>query len=184
MSGFAQVTDLLASRPGAVRILIGRADRPTMAEIAAGCHAGQNHRQEAAAAAETLANVGRNAAAQPQDDASEAGIKSLAALVASGKVEGRLPQRPEARQSLYGLYGHLQRARHGDYRQRSCSAAGCAGNTELNYPVIHGGDVGTHLRPVRAGQRSCGRHEPAYCGQLRRRTRPAQDAAQRRADSD
>ena len=91
------MADLLASRPGAVRILIRRADRPTMAEIAAGyspreaaagCHAGRNRRPEAAAA-KTLANVGRNAATQPPDDASEAGIKPLAALVAGGKIEVR-----------------------------------------------------------------------------------------------
>ena len=36
LSGFARVAGLPASRPGAVRILIWRADRPTMAEIAAG----------------------------------------------------------------------------------------------------------------------------------------------------
>ena len=36
LSGFAQAPDLPAAHPGAVRILIGRADRPTMAEIAAG----------------------------------------------------------------------------------------------------------------------------------------------------
>ena len=77
LSRFAQVAYLLASRPGAVRILIGRADRPAMAEItagyspqeaAAGYHDVRNRLQEAAVVAETLVNVGRNAAVQPQDD--------------------------------------------------------------------------------------------------------------------
>ena len=36
LSGFTQVADLLATRPGKVRILIGRTDTPTRAEIAAG----------------------------------------------------------------------------------------------------------------------------------------------------
>ena len=36
LSGFNIVADLLASRPGKIRILIGRTDRPTLAEISAG----------------------------------------------------------------------------------------------------------------------------------------------------
>ena len=152
LSGFARVGDLLASRPGAVRILIGRADRPAMAEIAAGyrpresaagCHVGRNCRQEAAAVAETLANVGRNAAAQPQDDASATGIKSLAALVAGGKVEVRACLKDRMHAKAYigytGIPGAPGTAIVGS---ASCSAAG---STELNYPVTHGGDV-TEIR--------------------------------------
>ena len=41
LSGFARVADLLSARTGAVRILIGRADRPTMAAIAAGYSPGR-----------------------------------------------------------------------------------------------------------------------------------------------
>ena len=90
LSGFDKVADLLAERPGKVRILIGRTDTPTRQEVAAGYnpqetaagfHAGQNRRQETEACNETLNNIGRNAATQPQDDASETGIKSLAALI-------------------------------------------------------------------------------------------------------
>ena len=36
LSGFAEVADLLSDRPGKVRILIGRTDRPTSQEIATG----------------------------------------------------------------------------------------------------------------------------------------------------
>ena len=40
LSGFTQVSDLLATRPGKVRILIGRTHRPTLEQIAAGLSAG------------------------------------------------------------------------------------------------------------------------------------------------
>ena len=40
LSGFTQVADLLATRPGKVRILIGRTHRPTLEQIAAGLSAG------------------------------------------------------------------------------------------------------------------------------------------------
>ena len=36
LSGFTQVADLLATRPGTVRILIGRTDTPTRQEIVSG----------------------------------------------------------------------------------------------------------------------------------------------------
>ena len=111
-------------------------------EAAASYHAIQNRRPEAAIAAETLANVGRNAAAQPQDDASEAGIKSLAALVASGKVEALACLKDRMHAKAYmgctGIPGALGTAIVGS---ANFSAAGCAGNTEQNYPVTHGGDV-------------------------------------------
>ena len=66
LSGFTQVADLLATRPGRVRILIGRTDTPTRQEITAGYHDGQNRRDETAARDATLDNVGRNAAVQPR----------------------------------------------------------------------------------------------------------------------
>ena len=40
LSGFAQVSDLLDTRPGKVRLLIGRTHRPTLEQIAAGLSAG------------------------------------------------------------------------------------------------------------------------------------------------
>ena len=153
LSGFAQVADLLATRPGKVRILIGRTDRPTLAEIAAGYspneadstagyHAGQNRRQGADAAQATLANIGRNAAAQPQDDASEAGIKSLARLSAGGKIAVRAYLKDRMHAKAYiGYTGRAATPGTAIIGATNCSAAGFAGNTELNYPVTHGGDV-------------------------------------------
>ena len=152
LSGFAQVADLLASRPGRVRILIGRTDRPTQQEIAAGYgpredaagfHAAQNRQQEPKARDETLDNVGRNAAVQPQDDASESGIKSLAALIAGGKVDVRAYLKDRMHAKAYiGYTGLTANPGTAIIGSTNFSAAGFTGNTELNYPVTHGGDIG------------------------------------------
>ena len=151
LSGFNQVADLLATRPGEVRILIGRTDVPTRAEIAAGYNpreceggyfAGQNRQEETKARDETLNNVGRNAAAQPQDDASETGIKSLAALIASGKADVRAYLKDRMHAKAYIGYTGLESAPGtAVIGSTNFSAAGFTGNTELNYPVTHAGDI-------------------------------------------
>ena len=152
LSGFTQVADLLATRPGKVRILIGRTDRPTNAEIAAGYspretaaahHAVQSRQNEVKAQNETLDNVGRNAAAQHQDDASEAGIKSLAALIADGRVDVRAYVKDRMHAKAYiGYTGLESTPGTAIIGSTNFSAAGFTGNTELNYPVTHGGDIG------------------------------------------
>ena len=151
LSGFNQVADLLAARPGKVRILIGRTDAPTRAEIAAGYnpresaggyHSNQNRQEEVKARDETLGNVGRNAAAQPQDDASENGIKSLAALIASGKADVRAYLKDRMHAKAYIGYTGLESAPGtAIIGSTNFSTAGFTGNTELNYPVTHGGDI-------------------------------------------
>lgn len=151
LSGFNQVADLLAARPGKVRILIGRTDAPTRAEIAAGYsprepgggyHSNQNRQEEVKARDETLDNVGRNAAAQPQDDASETGIKSLAALIANGKADVRAYLKDRMHAKAYIGYTGLESAPGtAIIGSTNFSAAGFTGNTELNYPVTHGGDI-------------------------------------------
>ena len=151
LSGFTQVTDLLATRPGRVRILIGGTDRPTREEIVAGYtpresadgyHASQNRRAETAARDETLDNMGRNAAAQPQDDASEVGIKSLADLIAGGKVEVRAYVKDRMHAKAYiGYTGMESSPGTAIIGSTNFSTAGFTGNTELNYPVTHGGDI-------------------------------------------
>ena len=79
-------------------ILIGCTDALARQKIAAGYGASefaptplasQNRRDETAAHNVTLDNVGRNAAVQSQDDTSEHRIKSLARLIAGGKVDAR-----------------------------------------------------------------------------------------------
>ncbi len=151
LSGFNQVADLLASRPGKVRILIGRTDTPTRAEIAAGYnpresaesyHSDQNRQEEVKALDETLGNVGRNAAAQIQDDANETGIKSLAELIASGKADVRVYLKDRMHAKAYIGYTGLESAPGtAIIGSTNFSVAGFTGNTELNYPVTHGGDV-------------------------------------------
>ncbi len=152
LSGFARVRDLLATRPGRVRILIGRTDRPTRSEILAGYnpqesrdgyHAAQNRRDETAARDETVDNVGRNAAAQPQDDSTEEGIRSLAQLIAEGRVDVRAYVKDRMHAKAYIGYTGLESAPGtAIIGSTNFSAAGFTGNTELNYPVTHGGDIG------------------------------------------
>ena len=151
LSGFTQVADLLATRPGRVRILIGRTDRPTREEIVAGYnprestddyHAAQNRRDETTARDETLDNVGRNAAAQTQDDASEAGIKSLAQLIVDGTVDVRAYVKDRMHAKAYIGYTGLESASGtAIIGSTNFSKAGFTGNTELNYPVTHAGDI-------------------------------------------
>ena len=151
LSGFARVADLLATRPGKVRILIGRTDTPTRAEIVAGYgpaesadgfHAAQSRRDESNALGETTSNVGRNAAFQPQDDAGEQGIKSLAQLIADGKIDVRAYVKDRMHAKAYiGYTGLVANPGTAIIGSANFSAAGFTGNTELNYPVTHGGDI-------------------------------------------
>ena len=152
LSGFRVVADLLADRPGQVRLLLGRTDRPTQQEIAAGYGpqepiaagypATLSRTQEVAIRDETVGNVGRSAAVQPQEDASAAAIKSLAALIAGGKVEVRayLKERLHAK-AYIGYTGLASTPGTAIIGSTNFSASGFSGNTELNYPVTHGGDV-------------------------------------------
>ena len=151
LSGFSEVADLLAARPGKVRILIGRTDRPTSQEIAAGYspheasegfHSSQIRRDEVKATDETVENVGRNTATQPQRDDTEAGIKSLAQLIAEGKVDVRAYVKDRMHAKVYIGYTGLESAPGtAIIGSTNFSTAGFTGNTELNYPVTHGGDV-------------------------------------------
>ena len=151
LSGFASVADLLAQRPGKVRILIGRTDRPTSQEIVAGYgpressenfHADQTRRDERRATDETVANVGKNAAVQPQEDATEAGMKSLAQLIAEGKVDVRAYVKDRMHAKVYiGYTGLTASPGTAIIGSTNFSTAGFTGNTELNYPVTHSGDI-------------------------------------------
>ncbi|MDE2842169.1 MAG: phospholipase D-like domain-containing protein [Chloroflexota bacterium] len=151
LSGYTQVADLLANRPGRVRILIGRTDTPTRQEIVAGYNPReaasdylhrQNRREEAVARDETLDNVGRNAAAQPQDERSEAGIKSLARLIANGRVDVRAYLKGRMHAKAYiGYTGLTANPGTAIIGSTNFSSAGFMGNTELNYPVSHSGDI-------------------------------------------
>ena len=151
LSGFAEVADILAARPGKVRILIGRTDRPTSQEIAAGYgpheptdgfHSSQNRRDEVRATEDTVENIGKNAATQPQIDATEEGIKSLAELIAEGKIDVRAYVKDRMHAKVYiGYTGLASAPGTAIIGSTNFSVAGFTGNTELNYPVTHGGDI-------------------------------------------
>ena len=151
LSGFAQVANLLGDRPGKVRILIGRTDTPTRQEIIAGYsprelsnsyHAAHNRRNESEVLDETLDNVGRNAAAQHQDDINETGIRTLADLIAAGKVDVRAYLKDRMHAKAYiGYTGLTANPGTAIIGSTNFSKAGFVGNTELNYPVTHGGDI-------------------------------------------
>ena len=151
LSGFKEVADLLDRRAGSVRILIGRTDRPTLQEIEAGYHPSENSSQFSANQSrledqrirdETLGNVGKNAAAQAQDATSEAGIKSLAQLIADGKVEVRAYLKERMHAKVYiGYTGLSSNPGTAIIGSTNFSASGFMGNTELNYPITHAGDV-------------------------------------------
>lgn len=151
LSGFGQVADLLGNRPGKVRILIGRTDTPTRQEIISGYspkestkgyYDGQNRRDETTARDATLNNIGLNASTQAQDDANEFGIKSLAELIAKGKVDVRAYLKDRMHAKAYiGYTGLTANPGTAIIGSTNFSQAGFIGNTELNYPVSHGGDI-------------------------------------------
>ena len=100
MSGFGQVADEL-SKLRKTRILVGRADQPTLEAVAAWLEQADALRaqldmaqdvrrtQRPALASKATAGVARGVAAMPQTDASQDAVEKLRQLVASGLLEVR-----------------------------------------------------------------------------------------------
>ncbi|MCY4414719.1 MAG: hypothetical protein OXE87_00175 [Chloroflexi bacterium] len=100
MSGFGQVPDGLA-RLRKTRILIGRADQPTLEALAVGLRQADALRaqldadqtvprsQRQAIADDAASRVAQGVAAMPQTDASQEAVEKLRQLVASGLLEVR-----------------------------------------------------------------------------------------------
>ena len=81
-------------------------------------------------------------AATPRSDASEAGIKSLASLIADSRVDIRAYVKDRMHAKAYIGYTGLESAPGtAIIGSTNFSQAGFTGNTELNYPVTHGGDI-------------------------------------------
>ena len=112
MSGFSQVVDDLA-RLNKTRILVGRADQPTLEAVAAGLHQADALRtqleldqtvprsQREEIAHEAASGIAQSVAAMPQTDTSQNAVEKLRQLVASGLLEVRAyPRGFPARQSL------------------------------------------------------------------------------------
>ena len=155
MSGFAEVVDDLA-RLNKTRILVGRADRPTLEAVAAGLRQADalraqldaeqtvSRRQRQEAAAGTVSEIARGVAAMPQTDASQDAVARLRQLVASGLLEVRAYPRGFLHAKAY-LCWYDDHAEPGAAMVGSSnlSLAGFTGNTELNVRVTGDGEMAT-----------------------------------------
>ncbi len=147
MSGFNQVVDELAQLDK-VRILIGRADQPTLEAVAAGLRHADALRtqldadqtvprsQRNALAGETVSNIAQSVAVMPQTDASQHAVEKLRQLVASGLVEVRAYPRGFLHAKAY-LCWYNDHAEPGSaiIGSSNFTLAGFTGNTELNVRV-------------------------------------------------
>ena len=157
MSGFGKVADELA-RLRKTRILIGRADQPTLEAVAAGLHQAdalraqldadrtvpRSRRQAVAEAA--VSGVAHSVAAMPQTDASQSAVEKLRQLVASGLLEVRAYPRGFMHAKAY-LCWYDDHAEPGAaiVGSSNFTLAGFTGNTELNVRVT-GDDEMTALK--------------------------------------
>ena len=155
MSGFAEVVDDLA-RLNKTRILVGRADRPTLEAVAAGLRQADvlraqldaeqtvSRRQRQEAAAGTVSEIAQGVAAMPQTDASQDAVARLRQLVAAGLLEVRAYPRGFLHAKAY-LCWYDDHAEPGAAMVGSSnlSLAGFAGNTELNVRVTGDDEMAT-----------------------------------------
>ena len=155
MSGFAEVVDDLA-RLNKTRILVGRADRPTLEAVAAGLRQADalraqldaeqtvSRRQRQEAAAGTVSEIARGVAAMPQTDASQDAVERLRQLVASGLLEVRAYPRGFLHAKAY-LCWYDDHAEPGAaiVGSSNLSLAGFTGNTELNVRVTGDDEMAT-----------------------------------------
>ena len=155
MSGFAEVMDDL-SRLNKTRILVGRADRPTLEAVAAGLRQADalwaqldaehtvSRRQRQEAAAGTVSEIAQGVAAMPQTDASQDAVERLRQLVASGLLEVRAYPRGFLHAKAY-LCWYDDHAEPGAAMVGSSnlSLTGFTGNTELNVRVTGDDEMAT-----------------------------------------
>ncbi|MDE2813133.1 MAG: helicase-related protein [Gemmatimonadota bacterium] len=155
MSGFAEVMDD-QSRLNKTRILVGRADRPTLEAVAAGLRQADalraqldaeqtvSRRQRQEAAAGTVSEIAEGVAAMPQTDATQHAVKRLRQLVAAGLLEVRAYPREFLHAKAY-LCWYDNHAEPGAAMVGSSnlSLAGFTGNTELNVRVTGDDEMAT-----------------------------------------
>ena len=153
MSGFGQVADQLA-RLNKTRILVGRADQPTLEAVAAGLQqadavraqleADQTvpRRQRQTIANEAASGVAQGVAAMPQTDASQGAVQKLRQLVASGLLEVRAYPKGFLHAKAY-LCWYDNHAEPGAaiVGSSNFTLAGFTGNTELNVRVTGDDDM-------------------------------------------
>ena len=147
ISGFEIIADSLA-RLDRVRILVGRADRPTLEAVAR--ELPQRHalrqqletddtvprRQRAAVAGDSVAHIAADVALLPQTGPAQHSIALLRELVAAGRVEVRAYRRSPLHAKAY-LCWYDNHAEPGAavVGSSNLTLAGFSGNTELNVRV-------------------------------------------------
>ncbi len=155
MSGFAGVVDDLA-RLRKTRILVGRADRPTLEAVAAGLRQADalraqldadqtvSRRQRQEVTAGTVSEIAQSVAALPQTDANQEAVARLRQLVAAGLLEMRAYPRGFLHAKAY-LCWYDDHAEPGAAMVGSSnlSLAGFTGNTELNVRVTGDTEMAT-----------------------------------------
>ena len=153
MSGFGQVADELA-RLNKTRILMGRADQPTLEAVAAGLQQADAvraqletdqtipRRQRQALANEAATGVAQGVAAMPQTDASQDAVEKLRQLVVSGLMEVRAYPKGFLHAKAY-LCWYDNHAEPGAaiVGSSNFTLAGFTGNTELNVRVTGDDDM-------------------------------------------
>ena len=144
MSGFGKVADELAQL-SKTRILVGRADQPTLEAVAAGLHQADALRSQLEAdtmiqrsqreeiASDAVDGVVQGVAAMPQTDESQKAVEKLRQLVASGLIEVRAYPRGFLHAKAYICWyeGHSERGA-AIVGSSNFTLAGFTGNTELN----------------------------------------------------
>ena len=147
MSGFGQVADEM-SHLNKTRILLGRADPPTLEAVAAGVRQADTlrarletdqivpRRQREVVADQAATDIARSVAAMPQTDASQDAVEKLRQLVASGLLEVRTYPRGFLHAKAY-LCWYDRHAEPGAaiVGSSNFTLAGFTGNTELNVRV-------------------------------------------------
>ena len=155
MSGFAEVADDLA-RLNKTRILVGRADQPTLEAVAAGLRQADalraqldseqtvSRRQRQEIAANAVSDIAQGVAAMSQTNASQDAVKRLRQLVAVGFLEVRAYPREFLHAKAY-LCWYDNHAEPGAAMVGSSnlSLAGFTGNTELNVRVTGDDEMAT-----------------------------------------
>ena len=153
MSGLYQVADQL-TKLSKIRILVGRADQPTLEAVAAGLHQAdalraqldiaQNVRrtQRQPIANEAAAGVARGVAAMPQTDDSQDAVEKLRQLVASGFLEVRAYPKGFLHAKAYlGWCDNHAEPGAAIVGSSNFALVGFTGNTELNVRVTGDADM-------------------------------------------
>ena len=147
VSGFAEVADEI-SKLSKTRVLVGRADRPTLEAVAAGLHQARplekqleinrtiRRSQRTAIASEAVGSIAQGVAALSQTDDSEKAVERLQQLVTAGFLEIHTYPREFLHAKAY-LCWYDNHAEPGAaiVGSSNFTLAGFQGNTELNVRV-------------------------------------------------